>query len=659
MSTSTTEAGPDLEAATVGSENCLPIGTRVAEFEITGVIGEGGFGIVYLAHDHSLQRTVALKEYMPGVMAGRDSDLSVIVRSKRHQEAFDTGLRSFINEARLLAQFDHPALIKIHRFWEQNNTGYMAMRFYEGQTLKRILQDNPSFVTEAWLKVMLQSILKALEALYKVQILHRDISPENIMIQNNGEAVLLDFGAARQIISDMTQSLTVILKPGYAPIEQYADDPSMLQGPWTDFYSLAAVMYVAITGASPPSSVARMIKDPIKLLANGDYPAYSPAFLTAIDTALSVRPEHRPQSIAAFRSLLGIEDLAAPPKAARPSSRIEQASDKKAAAQLALTQARVQPASTLPAPAPVPARVPARAPAAAETTSRDSLDPETQLMSQPMTAAVMDAACAKTPVMAPDTNTEKARAVPIASLSVTAAAAAAGKRRLVVLAIAGLLVIGVVAGVRSMRKAGSADMAPAVAANGATTARPGAEQVLDDEAIAWEILNQQTAPTPEQVTSFIARFPNGRLIDQARARLDAINRRTPPQAAAATGSTSSPLAIASALPTGPATTGATLTPSTSLVNAPGATLAAGAEAAGTTPVVPLEPATGALSLSIKPWGTVTVDGVGKGVSPPLKRLVLAEGKHQVKVVNPNFPDRVVDIDVSKKKTTSVVIDFSQ
>jgi hypothetical protein len=158
----------------IGSINCLPIGTRLADFEITGVIGEGGFGIVYLAFDHSLRRTVAIKEYMPGALAGRDADNSVSVRSKRHQETFETGLKSFINEARLLAQFDHAALVKVYRFWEQNKTGYMAMRYYEGQTLKSVVKNDPSFVTEPWLKSMLKPILEALDALYKMQILHRD-----------------------------------------------------------------------------------------------------------------------------------------------------------------------------------------------------------------------------------------------------------------------------------------------------------------------------------------------------------------------------------------------------------------------------------------------------------------------------------------------------
>lgn len=290
-----------------GSENCLAIGTRLAEFEVMGVIGEGGFGIVYLAFDHSLQRTVAVKEYMPAALAARGADHGVSVRAKRHGDAFEAGLRSFINEARLLAQFDHAALIKVYRFWEQHGTAYMAMRFYEGQTFKNAVKDNPDIVDEAWLKKILKPILEALEALYKANILHRDISPENIMIQPNGDAVLLDFGAARQIVSGMAQSLTVILKPGYAPVEQYADDDSMQQGPWTDIYSLSAVMYSAIAQKAPPTAVGRMLNDPLEPLAQGDYPRFGKQFLAALDKGLAVRPEGRPQSIAEFAQLLGVD----------------------------------------------------------------------------------------------------------------------------------------------------------------------------------------------------------------------------------------------------------------------------------------------------------------------------------------------------------------
>ena len=295
-----------------GSENCLPIGTRLHDFEITGILGEGGFGIVYIAFDHSLQRTVAIKEYMPGVLAARASDHGIRVRAERHRETFDVGLKSFINEARFLAQFDHPSLVKVYRFWEQNHTAYTAMQYYDGRTIKDIVNSSPHVVNEAWCRKILKQILDALEMLYTMRILHRDVSPDNIIVQESGDAVLLDFGSARQIIGDRTRGLTVILKPGYAPVEQYAGDASLDQGAYTDIYALSAVIYFAICKEPPATSIARMVKDPMLPLAERGLEGYSREFLSAIDKGLAVLASERPQTIDAFRELLGIASSGAP-----------------------------------------------------------------------------------------------------------------------------------------------------------------------------------------------------------------------------------------------------------------------------------------------------------------------------------------------------------
>ncbi|HEX6002698.1 MAG TPA: protein kinase [Burkholderiales bacterium] len=288
------------------SSNALPIGTRVHEFEVTRVIGEGGFSVVYLAFDHTLHRSIALKEYIPSALAGRRGDNTVAVRSAQHQQTFEAGLRSFINEARLLAQFDHPALVKVYRFWEANGTAYMAMPYYQGRTLKQILREHPEQATEAWLKQLLAPILDALELLHGHRCYHRDIAPDNIQVLDSQVPVLLDFGAARRTIGDMTQAFTVILKPGYAPIEQYADETDLKQGPWTDVYALAAVLYAAVVQKPPPTAVARVIKDPLEPLTKRALPGYSRKFLAGIDRGLGVRPEARPQSIAEMRELLGV-----------------------------------------------------------------------------------------------------------------------------------------------------------------------------------------------------------------------------------------------------------------------------------------------------------------------------------------------------------------
>jgi len=305
MSTEVTTGRSDGGTATpILSSNALPVGTRVLEFEITRVIGEGGFSVVYLAFDHTLHRSIALKEYIPSALASRRGDYTVAVRSAQHQETFEAGLRSFINEARLLAQFDHAALVKVYRFWEANGTAYMAMPFYGGRTLREILRADPAQASEAWLKKLLVPLLDALELLHAHRCYHRDIAPDNIQVLESGAPVLLDFGAARRTIGDMTQAFTVILKPGYAPIEQYGDVATMSQGAWTDLYALACVVYFAITGKVPMSSVERLMDDRLEPLSRVAAGRYSERFLKAIDAALAVRPQDRPQSEAAFRALL-------------------------------------------------------------------------------------------------------------------------------------------------------------------------------------------------------------------------------------------------------------------------------------------------------------------------------------------------------------------
>ena len=299
---------PLVTARQEGSANALPIGTRLGEFEITGLIGEGGFGIVYLAHDNSLGRQVALKEFMPSGMASRTQTMRVTVRSQ-HMETFKVGLRSFINEARMLARFDSPSLVKVYRFWEENGTAYMVMPFYEGVTLKQALKDRQVVPDERWLRAMLASLLDAIETIHREKVYHRDIAPDNILILKDGRPLLLDFGAARHVIGDVTQGLlTVILKPGFAPFEQYADAPGMRQGPWTDVYALAAVVYFAITGKTPPISIARIIRDEMPPAREVGQGRYSDHFLSVLDKALAVRPENRIQNVTEFRDALRLEE---------------------------------------------------------------------------------------------------------------------------------------------------------------------------------------------------------------------------------------------------------------------------------------------------------------------------------------------------------------
>ena len=291
-------------APSSSDHDALVPGTRFGEFEILRVLGVGGFGIVYLARDHSLERDVALKEYMPASLASRGEGPQITIRSSAFAETYAIGLRSFINEARLLARFDHPSLVKVYRFWEDNATAYMVMPYLQGITLRDARRGMTHAPGEAWIRSVIDPILSALELLHREGVYHRDIAPDNILLAPGGPPVLLDFGAARRVISGRTQSFTAILKPSYAPIEQYAEMVQLRQGPWTDLYALGAVVHYLLFGVPPQPATARAIQDDGASVADSSVPGVSPRMLESVDWALAVRPNERPQSIEEFRGAL-------------------------------------------------------------------------------------------------------------------------------------------------------------------------------------------------------------------------------------------------------------------------------------------------------------------------------------------------------------------
>ena len=296
------EAAPPL--LSVDSPEALPAGTRVAEFEVRRLLGCGGFGMVYLAWDHALEREVALKEYMPGTLAGRGTGLQVSVRSSATADTFAVGLRSFINEGRLLARFDHPSLVKVYRFWEDNGTAYMVMPYYPGRTLRKVREGMIVPPGDAVCRRVLDGLLSALEALHREGVYHRDVSPDNILLNDESLPVLLDFGAARRVLGDQTQALTSILKPHYAPLEQYADGQAMRQGPWTDLYALGGTMYYLVTGETPVAAASRALHDDQPRLGAAGARDCSPGLLAAIDWMLALKPPERPQSVHMLRDVL-------------------------------------------------------------------------------------------------------------------------------------------------------------------------------------------------------------------------------------------------------------------------------------------------------------------------------------------------------------------
>ncbi len=310
-----TKPTPDnVPPAAAAEHDALPAGTRFGEFEILRVLGVGGFGIVYLAQDHSLERQVALKEYMPAALASRGLGPMITVRSASFADTYAIGLRSFVNEAHLLARFDHPSLVKVYRFWEDNATAYMVMPYLKGITLREARKAMAHAPDEAWILGVIHPMLDALELLHGEGVYHRDIAPDNILLPPLSKPILLDFGAARHVISDRTQSLTAILKPSYAPIEQYAEMTQMRQGPWTDLYALGAVMHFLLFGVPPAPATARAMEEDPEPIEQRAVAGVSQRLLEAVGWALRVRPLERPQNVAELRAALtGLAPV--PPKA--------------------------------------------------------------------------------------------------------------------------------------------------------------------------------------------------------------------------------------------------------------------------------------------------------------------------------------------------------
>ncbi len=241
---------------------------------------------------------------MPTTLASRASgSQAIVIRSERHAESFHVGLRSFINEARLLERFDDPSLVKVLHFWEDNGTAYMAMPFYEGHTLAHVLETMGRAPDEAEIRAWLRPLLQALTVLHAARCFHRDIAPDNILLTPDGP-LLLDFGAARRVVLDRDDTPTVVFKPGYAPIEQYGEMPELKQGAWTDLYALAAVVYAAATGRPPIPAVERWVDDTLPPLSEVAQGRYSAPFIATIDAALALKPVDRPATAVDFLARL-------------------------------------------------------------------------------------------------------------------------------------------------------------------------------------------------------------------------------------------------------------------------------------------------------------------------------------------------------------------
>ena len=245
-----------------GDLRSLPPGFIISDYRIERVLGQGGFGITYLAMDTMLNRRVAIKEYYPREFAVRDGLRTIrAAGTTEDRETFEWGRTRFLEEARILARFEHPNIIAVRRFFEANGTAYLVMDYCEGEPLDEIIKrEGP--LSNARLNNILFPLLDGLEQIHETSFLHRDIKPANLYIRADGSPVLLDFGAARQEIVGHSRSVTSLATPGYAAFEQYSTKGK--QGPWTDIYGLGATLYRAVTGEKPQDSPDRILEDTLE-----------------------------------------------------------------------------------------------------------------------------------------------------------------------------------------------------------------------------------------------------------------------------------------------------------------------------------------------------------------------------------------------------------
>ncbi len=279
----------------------LPSGTRVDHYVIREVLGAGGFGITYLAEHEALGKQYAIKEYFPHAFSVRQG---MTVRATSASDGtYKWGLDRFVTEARALAKFKHPAIVDVNSIFEANGTAYIVLGYEAGADMSAWLKSLGRMPTQEELDRLLGPLLSALEEIHRHNMMHRDISPDNLLIREDGRPVLIDFGSARESIRGRARALSAIVKHGYSPPEQYSSRPE-LQGPWTDIYALSATLYRAISGKLPPDATERIVRDDVLPLARVSKGAYRASFLDAIDRGLRMKVEERPQTIVEWREML-------------------------------------------------------------------------------------------------------------------------------------------------------------------------------------------------------------------------------------------------------------------------------------------------------------------------------------------------------------------
>lgn len=299
----------------------LPVGTILKadsgkrSYQLGAYLGQGGFGVTYIAVELETKRRTAVKEYFP-TRCARRGEHSQLVPLPGEEAAFEGGRFSFLKEARMLASLEGmPAVVQGYEYLEKNNTAYLVMEYLDGTPLYRIVNEKGRIAAEELLPKLLP-LLRDMELLHAAGVIHRDVSPDNVMWMSDGRLKLLDFGCARSM--EDGKSMTVALKQGFAPVEQYQTHG---QGPWTDVYALSATIYYCLTGIIPPSAPDRLCEDTLKSPVSLGV-AISPEEEAALTWGMTVNPKHRPADMGAFAKRLfpsaNLDPAPLPPPPAPP-----------------------------------------------------------------------------------------------------------------------------------------------------------------------------------------------------------------------------------------------------------------------------------------------------------------------------------------------------
>jgi serine/threonine protein kinase len=281
----------------------LPDGTQLENYRILRVLAHGGFSFVYLAHDEN-ETPVAIKEYLPSTLALRTNGAISPNVPEEDAATFKYGMKCFFEEGRALASLSHPNVVRVMNFFRANDTVYLVMRYERGRTLQQHIVNHRGAIEEAWIRKTFAELLNGLREVHTNKLLHLDIKPGNVYVRNDGSPLLLDFGAARQTLSDEVRKLPPTFTPGFASPEQHQRREDL--GPWSDMYSVGATMYSCLAGSPPQAASERLEKDALVPASRAWSGRYSPELLDTIDWCLRLDPLERPQSgFALQKALLG------------------------------------------------------------------------------------------------------------------------------------------------------------------------------------------------------------------------------------------------------------------------------------------------------------------------------------------------------------------